>query len=452
MSARGTRRGAEGHEAELRRWLNAAARQLPDPVLARFVRRLAPGERITADEHWPLWRLPRQQEPAGDWRVWVMMAGRGFGKTRTGAEWISRLAREHPGARIALVGATMREVAGVMIEGQSGLIAVARTGERPEWRSARGELLFPSGAVAFAYSGERPDRLRGPEHHFAWCDELAKWRYAQAAWDNLMLGLRLGDAPRTLVTTTPRPVPALRAIIGLERSVLTRGRTADNPHLPSDFKEAVKAAYGGTRLGRQELDGELIEDLEGALWTRDLIEACRVAPPARERLRRVVIGVDPPASERGDACGIAACGIDEDGTVYVLGDHSAGGLSPQAWAARVAGAMEAWRADRVVAEANNGGRMVEEVLRGAALAMPVKLVHAAVGKTARAEPVAALFESGRAKLAGRFAALEDELCGLCPGGRYAGPGRSPDRADACVWALSELAIRPKRAEPRIRPL
>lgn len=400
---------------------------------------------------WPAWVHEGQEPPEGeDWRVWIMLAGRGFGKTRAGAEWISQLARDHPRASIALVAASLDEARRVMIEGRSGLIAVARAGEDVLWEPSRRRLAFASGAEAFAYSGAHADSLRGPEHHFAWCDELAKWKQAQGAWDNLMLGLRLGANPRALVTTTPRPISALKAIIGDEGAVRTGGASDANPHVSAPWLAAMERQHKGTRFGRQELGGELIEDLEGALWTRGLIEEARTATVTGDRpLRRVVVGVDPPASVAG-TCGIVVCGMDEEEMGYVLADLSASGLSPEGWARKVAGAAEAWRAHRVVAEANNGGKMVETVLRGAAVNLPVKLVHAADGKAARAAPVSTLFESGRAKLAGRFPALEDELCGLTWGGDYQGPGRSPDRADAMVWALTELMLGPQILEPRVR--
>jgi phage terminase large subunit-like protein len=402
---------------------------------------------------WEAWRHEGQAEPPGDWRVWVMTAGRGFGKTRAGAEWVSAFARAHPGARIALVAATPDEARRVMVEGVSGLIAVARPGEPIEWEPSRRRLRFASGAEAALFSGANPEGLRGPEHHIAWCDELAKWRRAQEAWANLQLGLRLGERPRTLVTTTPRPVPALKALLGEDGVVRTSGASRANPFTSRAFLEAMERIYGGTRLGRQELEGELIEDLEGALWTRELIEAARTAGPvARAGLRRVVVGVDPPAGSDGDACGIVVCGVGETEPGFVLADLSAQGLSPEGWARKVAAAAEAWSAHRIVAEANNGGRMVESVLRGAGLPLPVKRVHASDGKAARAEPVATLFESGRARFAGRFPELEDELAGLTRGGGYQGPGRSPDRADAMVWAMSELMLGPAPPEPRIRTL
>jgi predicted phage terminase large subunit-like protein len=427
---------------------------LPEAEAERIVRALgdAPLLRLAAD--WPAWSHKGQEEPGGDWRVWVMLAGRGFGKTRAGAEWVSQFAREHPGAAIALVAATADEARRVMIEGRSGLLATARAGERDRmsWEPSLRRLRFASGAEAFVYSGAHPDALRGPEHHLAWCDELAKWGKPGECWTNLQLGLRCGTRPRTLVTTTPRPIAALRSIIGEEGVVKTGGRTSDNPQLAAAFVAAMERQHGGTRLGRQELGGELIEDVEGALWTRALIEASRDGEALGRSFRSVVIGVDPPAGMEGDACGIVACGLGEDGAGYVLGDHSVRGLSPEGWARKVAAAAEAHKAARVVAEANNGGRMVESVLRGAGVELPVRLVHASEGKIARAAPVAALFESGRAKLAGRFPALEDEMAGLTWAGEYHGPGRSPDRADAMVWAMTELMLGRPRAEPRIRLL
>jgi phage terminase large subunit-like protein len=436
---------------------------LDEAGLQRFLKALPTPVQRALHELWAWQAHGAQREPAGDWRVWLMLAGRGFGKTQAGAEWIAARAREMPGARIALVAATLDDAARVMIEGPSGLLSIARADERDRvrWLSTKGVLTFASGAEAFVYSGEKPSRLRGPEHHFAWCDELAKWRHPDATWDMLTFGLRRGERPRAVITTTPATVPALVRIMALERTAVGRGRTIENAHLSADYLEAVTRLYGGTRLGRQELDGEYLEDVEQALWPRALIEQSRAPAPERAALRRVVIGVDPPASAGGDACGIVACGLSEAGIGYVLGDLSVAGLSPEGWARAVADAAAAWGADRVIAEANNGGAMVAAVLRGAAVALPIRLVHAAAGKAARAEPVAALFENGRARLGGRFPALEDELAGLSVAGAYRpalraggdGPGRSPDRADAMVWALWALLIEaPPRSEPRIRSL
>jgi phage terminase large subunit-like protein len=399
------------------------------------------------------WRAHKGQfEPAGGWRIWLLRAGRGFGKTKAGAEWVWARVRETPGASIALVGANHGEVVKVMVKGPAGLIAAARPDEAPKWIARDRELRFPCGAVAFAYSAEAPDSLRGPQHDFAWCDELAKWRHGDETWDNLMMGLRVGERPRALVTTTPRPVPLIHRIRALDRFVETRGHTIDNLHSSADYRAEMVSTYGDTRLGRQELGGELFEEVAGSLWPRGLIEDSRHGGALpRDSLRRVVIGVDPPASAAGN-CGIVACGLGLDGIGYVLGDHSAGGLSPEGWARRVVAAAEAWGAERVVAEANQGGDMVASVLRSADPALPVRSVHARYGKSARAEPVAMKFETGQAKFAGTFPELEDELTRMTIGGGYEGPGRSPDRADAMVWALTELLLGKPRAEPRIRML
>jgi phage terminase large subunit-like protein len=335
-----------------------------------------------------------------------------------------------------------------MIEGPSGLIALARPDEPVRWEPTRAILTFASGAQARPYSARAAETLRGPEHDFAWCDELAKWKKGDSAWDNLQMGLRRGDRPRTIVTTTPRPSALLRRIRLLSRFVETRGRTADNVHSAEDYRSAMAETYADTRLGRQELDGELFDEVAGALWTREVLDEARVA--AAPELKRVVVGVDPPLSAEGDACGIVVCALGRDDKLYVLADCTVAGERPEGWGRVVSRTAKAWCADRVVAEKNQGGEMVGSVLRSVDSAMPVKLVHAGPGKVARAEPVAAWFETGKAKLAGRFPELEDELAGLTYGGGYEGPGRSPDRADAMVWAMSEL-MRP-RAEPRIRRL
>ncbi|WP_166039228.1 terminase family protein [Sphingosinicella sp. YJ22] len=448
-----------------------------------------PAQRAILEEWW--WQAHGGQAepdcgPNGDpWRVWAIVAGRGFGKTRAGAEWVWARARENEAARIALVAATLDEVERVMIRGESGLLALARCDERPRWIASRRVLEFPTGAEGHAFSAEVPDKLRGPQHHHAWCDELAKWPNADATWDNLMLGLRLGERPRTIVTTTPKPAALLKRILALDFTARTEGRTADNPHLPADFRDAVTAMYGGTRLGRQELEGELLEDHERALWSRTLIDkargilpgagrwlgeaetegapglaltegplhhdASRRGPPPRsgEDFRRVVIGLDPPASTGGDSCGIVVCGRDADGVAWVLADLSAGGLSPEAWARRVAEAAAQYGAGRVVAEKNQGGDMIASVLRAVDADLPVRLVAATKSKAARAEPIALRFETGRARLAGRFPELEDQLCALTWNG-YQAAG-SPDRADAMVWAMTELFDK-ERGRPSVRAL
>ena len=424
----------------------------PVEVQRAVIANMSAADALRFDAWFELWAHDGQLPPDGEgWRVWLMMAGRGYGKTRAGAEWISTLARAKRPLRIALVGATIAEGRRIMVEGRSGLLAAAKVrGVRVNWEPSLGRLKWPGGAEAQVFSGENADGLRGPEHHFAWCDELAKWGEGEAAWDNLQMGLRAGARPRAVVTTTPRPLRLLERIRGDAWTIATGGRTTDNVNLPDSFVEVMMATYGGTRTGRQELDGELIGDAEGTLWPRALIEASRRAMP--ERFDRVVVGVDPPAGAGPgcDACGIIVAGRLGD-ALYVLADESVAGLRPDGWARRVAQAAARWNADKVVAEANNGGLMVAEVLTAADDGLPLALVHASRGKVARAEPVALKFEAGRAFLAGRFPSLEDEMAGLVAGGGYDGPGRSPDRADAMVWALTELGRKP-RAAARVRML
>jgi phage terminase large subunit-like protein len=320
-------------------------------------------------------------------------------------------------------------------------------------------LRWPNGSEAQLFSGDNADGLRGPEHDFAWADELAKWREAEEAWVNLQFGLRRGPRARALVTTTPRPIPLLKQMMADEWTVTTHGKTSDNVNLDERTIDILTATYGGTRIGRQELDGELLEDVEGALWTREMIEKARVAPSPQPLSRggergydRIVVGVDPPAgaNDKSDACGIVVCGsIDE--TLYVIEDATVRGLSPEGWTNRVAAAAARWNTVTVVAEANNGGAMVESVLKAADCGLKVRLVHASRGKCARAEPIALKFEAGRAFFAGEFPDLEAELGGMIAGGGYNGPGTSPDRADAMVWAMTVLG-ETRSGLPRVRRL
>ena len=388
---------------------------------------------------WSWWRRADQCPPAGDWHVWMLLAGRGFGKTRTGAEWVRNYAEAHPGARIALVAASLHEARQVMVEGESGVLAIAPDAARPEYQSSLRRLSWANGTVATLYSAAEPDSLRGPEHSAAWCDEIAKWPQGEAAWDNLMLTMRIGDNPRVVATTTPRGVPLVRRLMTEKGVETTGGSTRNNRHnLSPQWLATMDAIYAGTRLGRQELDGELLEDIEGALWTRALVERCRIAEDAIGKPVRVVIGVDPPATSRGDACGIVVAALLRDGRLAVVEDASVETPLPGVWAQAVAAAAARWGADRIVAESNMGGEMVTATLRQADVTLPVVAVHASVGKARRAEPVALAYERGQVVHAGAFSALEDQLCGLQVGGGYAGPGRSPDRADACVWALAAL--------------
>jgi len=425
---------------------------LPQTKRRTLLRGMSAEQRQRLRHYWQLWAHAGQLPPGSAWTVWLILAGRGFGKTRAGAEWVRAVAEANPGARIALVAASLPEARNIMVEGASGLLAIAPRGKRPKFEPSRRRLTWPSGAQATLYSAGEPESLRGPQHSHAWCDELAKWVHAggraEAAWDNLQLGLRLGDLPCVVVTTTPRAVPMVKRLLADGDVATTRGSTfANRANLARGFIRSVQKQYGQTSLGRQELDGEMIADVEGALWTRAMLEAARETAASSPPVR-VVVAVDPPVSATGDACGIVVCALGEDGIARVLADCTVEKASPERWARAVAQAAEAWSADRVVAEANQGGAMVASVLRAAEISLPLKLVHASRGKVARAEPVAALYEVGRVRHAGIFPQLEDELCGLIAGGRYEGPGRSPDRADALVWGLSELLLG-RRGEPRI---
>ncbi|HOB15380.1 MAG TPA: terminase family protein [Novosphingobium sp.] len=424
---------------------------LPADERRALLNAMSERQRHALRHHWRLWAHDGQLPPGGDWLAWLILAGRGFGKTRAGAEWVRAIAETDGSARIALIGASLGEARSVMVEGDSGLMAIAPHGMRPKFEPSKRQLVWPGGAQAMLFSAAEPESLRGPQHSHAWCDEVAKWDNAggkaQSAWDNLLLGLRLGANPQVVATTTPRSVALLARLVAHPEVAITRGRTRDNGrNLPPRFLSAMKREFGRSALGRQELDGELIEDIEGALWSRALLEQAREASAASPPVR-VVVGVDPPASAQGDACGIVVCAICEDGIARVLADCSVEKASPEKWARAVANAADKWHADRVVAEANQGGAMVASVLRAAELALPLKLVHARHGKSARAEPVAALYEAGRVRHVGQLPALEDQLCGLMAGGGYQGPGRSPDRADAAVWALTELVL--GRKGPRV---
>lgn len=403
------------------------------------------------------YQRPPQLAPNGrPWLTWLLIGGRGAGKTRCGAEWIRCQAlglppfADAPAARIALIGETEHDVREVMIEGVSGLLAVHPPDQRPLWQPSRRRLEWTNGAVAQAFSAEDPESLRGPQFACAWSDEMAKWRYAEAAFDMLQFGLRLGAQPRQLITTTPRPTALLKRLLADPSAVTTRAPTRANAlNLAPTFLEGVMARYAGTRLGRQELDGELIEDRPDALWSRTLIEASRVgeAPP----LARIAVAVDPPAtsSRRAAACGIVAAGIAESGVVYVLADDTVAAAAPSLWANK---AIALWRrlaADALVVEVNQGGEMVRSVLREVDAAVPVSAVRALRGKWLRAEPVAALYAQGRVKHVGCFPALEDEMCDFATSGLS--NGRSPDRLDALVWAVTALALKPG-GEPRVREL
>lgn len=398
---------------------------------------------------------PDEAAGGGPWTAWIVIGGRGVGKTRTGAEWIKGLMTGDlfftatPVSRVALIGETMAEAREVMVEGVSGILAVHDARNRPAWTPSRGRLEWASGGVALVYSAEDPESLRGPQFECAWLDEFAKWRNAEETFDMLQFGLRLGAHPRQTITTTPRPGPFLSRLLKDPRAAVSRAATIRNAeNLAPDFLRTVVARYAGTRLGRQELEGELLEDNPDSLWSRQAIDALREAEaPA---LQRIVVAIDPPASssQRADACGIVAAGIDEAGIVHVLEDATLAAARPSKWARAALALYHKHEADQLVAEVNQGGEMVAAVIREADEGVPVTMVRATRGKYLRAAPVAQLYEQGRVRHAGAFRSLEDEMCSFGPDGLPG--GKSPDRLDALVWAVTALALGKKPPHPRMR--
>jgi len=414
-----------------------AASLASSPRRAEILASLTAAERRRLVHCWPVWARLDQLPPSGAWQRWLILAGRGWGKTRTGAEWVRDRALRDPGCRVALVARTAADVRDVIVEGESGILAVHAPSERPTWEPSRRRLTWPNGSMATTYSADVPDQLRGPQHHYAWADELASWERPDT-WDQLIFGLRLGTSPQVVVTTTPRPTPIIRALLTAPGTVVTRGRTLDNrANLAPGVVADLQRRYGGTRLGRQELDGEVLTDTPGALWTWERIDAARVA--AAPQLRRVVVAIDPAVSagETSDETGIVVCGIGFDGRGYVLEDAS-GKYSPDGWARRAVHLAAEHQADRIVAEVNNGGALVEHTLRTVDRAVAYKAVHASRGKATRAEPVAALYEQARVSHLGRLDALESQMTGWDPSTST----KSPDRVDALVWALTELMVDP----------
>jgi phage terminase large subunit-like protein len=381
---------------------------------------------------------PEQLPPDGDWLVWLFLAGRGAGKTRSAAEWVHERALSDPGCRIALVGRTPADVRDVMIEGESGILTIAED-DRPVYQPTKRRLSWANGSSAATYSAEVPSQLRGPQHAYAWCDEPASWTDARkgdsldTAWNNLMLGLRLGRSPRCVATTTPKPLALVRTLMERPSTVITRASTFDNlPNLAPSFREEVLAAYEGTRIGRQELLGELLEDVEGALWTLALIDEARVTQAPD--LRRAVVAIDPSGGSGPDSDeqGIVVAGLGTDGDLYVIADRSCK-LSPNGWASRAVAAFHEFRCDRLVAERNYGGEMVLSTIQQVSSSVPVKVITASRGKVQRAEPVAAAYEQHRVHHVGALPKLEDQMTTWTPQ-----DGTSPDRLDALVWAITEL--------------
>ena len=384
---------------------------------------------------WVIWARDNQLDPglSNEKNIWLILAGRGWGKTRTGAEYVRQLVQEGY-KRIALIAPTPADARDVMIEGESGLLSVCPEWEMPIYEPSKRRLTFPNGAIATVYSGYKPDQLRGPQHDAFWADELAAWQYLQETWDMLMFGLRLGN-PRGIITTTPRPLPLIKELIKSKNVIVTRGSTYENrENLADAFFNAIIGKYEGTRLGRQELNAEILDDNPNALWNRRNIEANRVTKAPD--LKRLVVGVDPNASntENSDEIGIIVAGIDNEGIGYVLEDLSMLG-SPNEWGTTAITGYYKYKADRIVAEINQGGNMVEFVLRSIDKNIAYKGVHASKGKYTRAEPISALYEQNKVKHVGTFPKLEDEMCEWEPG------MDSPNRMDALVWALTELMLK-----------
>ena len=395
---------------------------------------------------WRIWQRPKQKTPEGDWGIWLILAGRGFGKTRTGAEWVKEQVNKGKVGHIALVAATAGDARDTMIEGESGLLSVFPNSERPRYEPSKRRITFSNGAIATAFSADEPDRLRGPNHDLAWCDELAAWRYPDA-WDMLIFGLRIGDQPQALVTTTPRPTKIIRELVKRNDVVVTRGSTFENKqNLAPSFLHEITERYEGTRLGRQELHAEILDDVDGALWNRDMIERARTS--TMPDMKRIVVAIDPAVSSKETSAetGIIVAGVDEAGHGYVLEDVSKKG-TPLEWASEAVAAYHRLKADRIVAEANQGGDMIRHTLDTVDRNIPIRLVHASRGKRVRAEPIAALYEQNRVHHVGSFPELEDQLCSWVPD-----ISNSPDRLDALVWALTELVVDGAKRATTIAPI
>ena len=439
--------------------------QSPIEILARSpdLRRRLHGRFKTAKEvellksHWRLFARPSQLPPPGSWSNWLILAGRGFGKTRTGAEWVrANMCGPSPLAagrwrHVALVAETAADARAVVVgDGKavsdptagSGILQVHPEDYRPIYESSKRRLTWPNGAIATLYNGTEPDQLRGPQHDAAWCDELAKWQYAQQTWDQLQFGLRTGDNPQVSITTTPRPIALLKELMKDPGTVVTRGSTFDNSgNLSDKFLASIRRKYQGTRLGRQELNAELLEDMEGALWKRSLIDGLRVQVQDLPPLKRIVVAIDPNASSEEDSneCGIICAGLGTDDHGYVLDDVS-GVMAPHEWATTAVSLLRERMGDRIIAETNNGGEMVEHTLRMVDPTVPFSAVWASRGKVTRAEPISALYEQGRVHHVGAFPRLEDQMCAFTVDFNRTEMGYSPDRMDALVWALTELMI------------
>lgn len=406
---------------------------LPEKERTSLLNRLTDEEAESLIYDWKFWARPNQIAPTWAWRIWLILAGRGFGKTRTGAEWVRDEVESGRRGRIALVGRTAADVRDVMVEGESGLLSVCSPFFRPRYLSSSRRLIFPNGAICVTYSAEEPDLLRGPQHDGAWADELAAWKKPET-WDMLLFGLRLGDDPRAIVTTTPRPIKLLKELLNDPTCAVVKGSTFDNrANLPDLFLSKIVSRYEGTRLGRQELHAEILDDNPNALWKRGNLDELRVSK--HPELTRIVVAIDPAttSTDESDETGIVVAGLGDDGHGYVLDDLSLRG-TPDEWGREAVAGYYKLRADRIVAEANAGGDMIEFTIRTVDQNVSFKKVHASRGKKTRAEPISALYEQKKVHHVGMFAEMEDQMCEWVPG------DDSPDRMDALVWALTELMI------------
>jgi phage terminase large subunit-like protein len=429
--------------------------ELTDEEREALLNEMSAEEALAMLYDWPTWARPNQLQPempegGVPWYVWMLLGGRGMGKTKTGAETLREWAeqtREGEAQRFAIIGQTAADVRDVMLQGESGILTISPPWFMPTYEASRRRLTWPNGTFAILFSGDSPDQLRGPQFHKAWVDELAKYLYPQETWDNLEFGLRLGDNPQALVTTTPRPIPIIKSMIEDEQVHLTRGSSYENiSNLAPSFIRRVIKKYEGTRVGRQELHAEVLTDMPGALWTYEMIEQCRVT--RIPEMVRIIVAVDPAvtAHEDSDETGIVVVGLGVDGLGYVLRDLS-GRFSAETWAQKVVDAYYDYNADRVVAEVNNGGDLVETVIRTKDRKVSYKAVHAARGKIRRAEPIAAMYERGLVRHHGQFAAMEDQMTTYNPGEAMTPTERrrtkmlSPDRMDAMVWGFTELLLK-----------
>lgn len=422
---------------EQKRKMLAALQAMPEAEREAMLKELGDEVAYAIQWDWEFWARTEQLLPEGDWTYWLILAGRGFGKTRTGAEVVRQWSKEF--RYINLIGATTDDAKDIMIEGESGILACCPKDERPDYKKHERKLVWPSGAVSLVFTADEPERMRGKQHEKLWGDELGAWRYPES-WDQAKFGLRLGKRPQAIITTTPRPTKIMRELVRDPHCHVTRGSTYDNrENLAENFFSEVIKKYEGTRLGRQELNAELLEDTPGALWTQTNLDRNRIPIGDQPPMRRIVVAVDPSLSneENNDETGIIAAGIDEEGKGYVLADES-GRYTPDEWGKRAVALFHRLDADRIIAEKNQGGDMVEHVIKSAMANAPVTLVSASRGKVTRAEPIAALYEQNRVSHVGAHDTLEDQMVSFTSDFDRKVQGYSPDRVDALVWALTEL--------------